>query len=98
MSALSVTQRRRYSETLQRGATGVVSQRNMTSPAPPSSASTSYVAVREVYESTMLGGGFFFCGSTFSTVAGEGQLHMNVYTVPFFFGGGGRNEEYLLGL
>lgn len=81
VNAPSVSQRRQYSETLQRVATGVVSQCNLTSPAPPSSASTSSVAVREVSESTMLGGGSLFCGSSFH-VAGEGQLHINVYTVP----------------
>lgn len=47
VNALSVSQRRKYSETLvlQRVSTGVVSQRNMTSPATSSSASTSSVAV-----------------------------------------------------
>lgn len=85
VNAPSVSQRRQYSETLQRVATGVVSQCNLTSPAPPSSASTSSVAVREVSESTMLGGGSLFCGSSFH-VAGEGQLHINVYTVPFSLG------------
>lgn len=87
VNAPSVSQGRQYSET-QRVATGVVRQRNMTSPAPPSPASSSSsVAVREVSESTLLGGGSLFCGSTFN-VAGEGQLHINVYTVPGGRGGG----------
>lgn len=53
INAPFVSQRRQYSQTLQRVFTGVVSQRNMTSPAPQSSATTSSVALREVSESTV---------------------------------------------
>lgn len=65
-------------------ATGVVDvhQRSVTSPAPPSSESTSSVVVREVSDSTMLGGGSLFCSLTFQ-VTGEDQLNIyTLYTVP----------------
>lgn len=71
VNAPSVSQGRQYSETLQRVATGVVSQCNMTSPAPPSPASSSSVAVRDVSESTLLSGGSLFCGSTFHGWGGQ---------------------------
>ena len=77
VNAPSMAQRRQYSETLQQVATGQVNVSSPSSSAPSSSS----VAVREVSESTMLGGGSLFCGSTFHVTEG-GQLHTNVYPAP----------------
>lgn len=61
VNAPTMAQRCQYSETLQQVATGQVNVSSPSSSAPSSSS----VAVREVSESTMLGGGSLFCGSTF---------------------------------
>lgn len=60
VDAASVSRRRKYRETHQLVALGVVSQVSMKNRTPPSSAFTSSVAVSDVSNSTMFSSGFIF--------------------------------------